>query len=97
MSDRQIDIGDLVQVVRPTECCKNEESLGLISKVLGLRTGISVGSCIHCGGYRNRTTSIQFVEIEGAKYLMPLRRLKRIPPLSELESIKIDEPIKATV
>lgn len=84
-----IKVGDLVQVIRGTGCScdKAHSSLGLIFRVE--RMGLSSGQCHWCHAY---------VGCENAKAAKPadygsfsLHRLKRIPPLSELEGVKTEE------
>lgn len=90
MSDRPIQVGDLVQVVLPTPCCgKLGKLYGTMFTVSGFRT--SYGRCAQCNlpgprlvaeGHSNRTFSVV--------------RLKRIPPLSELEGERTQEKLKET-
>lgn len=46
MRDNTIRKGDLVAVVRPTPCCGNSESVGMVYLVTGVTTGEAV--CFHC-------------------------------------------------
>lgn len=89
LTDRTaIQVGDLVQVVRPQSCgCSH--SLGSIFVVTDISGGPNVcSSCNH-----------QWLESldawqEGFGWAAEIFTLKRIPPLSDLEGIKTDEPIK---
>ena len=87
MSDRPIQVGDLVMVVRPTTCCGNWAAAGDIFKVLALDFGPS--GCRWCprvshnhfaimswSGPNDRPTSIE------------LSRLKRLDP----DALKDDVP-----
>lgn len=83
-----IKVGDLVYVAYPSLCCGNSDAVGRHFTV-GKITHQS-GFCIFCNA-----------PIDGAQAKLPndswIRcvRLKRIPPLSELESKEIKEEIPA--
>ena len=83
MSDRPISAGDLVQIVRPAPCCGNEYGMGLIFRVVSLDGN---GHCMKCGAY-------PLLGAWGSRHGVIFSRLKRIPPLDELEGEKRDEEI----
>ena len=90
MSDKPIAVGDLVQVVRPTPCCGNAYAVGRrVFKVADLAT--TQGFCSFCFMPTGLVPAAYNAD-NGQHY--HLHRLKRIPPLSELESTKTDEPMK---
>jgi hypothetical protein len=80
-----IKVGDLVMVVRANPCgC--EDRIGLTFKVTGLLDVDITGLCLTCehswpSGMRTLAT--------GAKNTVNVNRLKRIPPLDELERDQI--------
>ena len=90
MSER-IQVGDLVMVVGVTHLCPRERGLGRIETVVGSNSGAKCSSCGHI--------------IEGPIVLLtgggkngwgrPAWCLKKIPPLSELESTHEKERIEA--
>ena len=89
MTER-IAVGDLVMVVRPSPCCGSDLAVGRrIFTVASL--DFDSGTCSGCGA-NIPPVKAAFNENNGKHY--QLNRLKRIPPLSELESSKTDEPIK---
>lgn len=84
MSDRPIQVGDMVQVVR-WPCCGMR--LGAIRTVEKFR---QVSSLKCCGCWAEH--SGMFAYLDNGE--CPAEWLKRLPPLSELESSKTDEPLK---
>ena len=85
MSD--IQVGDLVYVFRDTICCNHvTEMSGVIFRL----TAISPcsGDCCYCGA------SLHPMKAVGGRYTLDVRRLKRIPPLSELEGERTEEKLK---
>ena len=86
MSDRPIQVGDLVQVVRPLGCCPSI-SIGWIFIVQKIET-----YTVHC-----QVCKTVFKEgplAYSGDYYIPLWRLKRIPPLLELEGVLAQNEIK---
>ena len=84
-----IDVGDLVAVVKPTPCCGNPTAVGWHFVVEGIYSA-AVGRCAYC----------QVVEAKTVASGHPIsdfnvERLKRIPPLDELDKIKHEEEIIA--
>ena len=91
MADRPIQVGDLVVVVRQRRCGCYSKSYGAVFEVADIRAaddyryyGCDHLSYLEVGA--ESTNKQHFVEIS---------RLKRIPPLSELEGEKRDEEITA--
>lgn len=87
--DKPISVGDLVQVIRPTSC-GHDFYLGLTFRVERITGTVSL--CEIC--------NMQFPYSpaawpEGRYLAFRLGRLKRIPPLEELEGEKRDEEITA--
>ena len=81
MSD--IKVGDLVIVVKPTVCCGNKKRLGQIFKT----TAYIVSTCLYC-----KETQSGFCS--DTNFAVEYSRLKRIPPLSELEGQRTEEKLK---
>ena len=92
MSDRQIQVGDLVQVVR-WDCCGH--NLGKVATVENIDF-VRDTYCIWCGknylGVPNADMVLQGGH--GELRCAPLSWLKRIPPLEELESNDMCHPMK---
>ncbi len=85
MSERPIQVGDLVQVIK-WPCCG--KYVGYIRRVEGFTT-LAKASCSICltpGPLANADLS--------AQGRAPIEWLKRIPPIEELESTNTDTPIK---
>lgn len=81
--------GDLVMVVKPMACCGNPSALGMTFHILSI---VKMDCwCIHCGDNRN------IVRAESPLGFGDVSRLKKIPPLTELEDITTDYPIKEKV
>ena len=83
---RAIQVGDLVQVVAPTPCCGNDNRLGETFIFSGAR--MDVAWCAICG------TQVITDYTKRPYGVMQINRLKRIPPLEELERTTTDEPMK---
>ena len=85
-----IRVGDLVQVVRPIPCCGNlGASFGAIFRV----TKIKCAPFTYCGECKKCIDNV--VCVEGWHALVTASRVKRIPPLSELESEQRKEELTA--
>ena len=74
----QISVGDLVVVVRGTACCKYNNAIGSVFTVSKL--SVSGSKCPKCG-----YISAPRICAETPDWVVSLSRLKRIPPLAELE------------
>jgi hypothetical protein len=89
MSDRPIQVGDLVQVVRGTPCCGHISIWG--GHIFTVAEILSVGGdgqCAYCDVLRS-FSALAFPKIaamEGIELVM----LKRIPPLGELNEVPTD-------
>lgn len=92
MSDRPIQVGDLVQAVR-WPCCG--KWLGMIFRVnafKGVEAGERLG-CSNCGVAMPEVSQAYDVwSIAGRS--APITWLKRIPPLEELEGQRTQEDIR---
>lgn len=88
--DKPISVGDLVQVVKSSPCCGNTIFLGVTFTV----TGMAMSShCTHC---KSRKEAVA-VRGKSDGRLTDIRRLKRIPPLSELEGQHTQETTRNPV
>ena len=77
----QINVGDLVQVVRPTFCCGGTTLLGL-TFVAG-PFAVKEGYCGWCDA-----KGLQGPSVPGRFLYVDVRTLKRIPPLEELQTYR---------
>lgn len=82
--------GDLVVVVKPSPCCGSYKRIGYVFRADYIMA--SVPSCGLCGAVNNQDEI--GVWQSGAKFSIQLPRLKRIPPLSELEGERTQEDIR---
>ena len=86
MSERGIEVGDLVMVVFPTTCCGSPQTLGRVFKVMDICKSARQ-RCFVCGSVRDVGLVCDTGTIENdIKIAYEIRRLKRIPPLVEPES-----------
>lgn len=83
-----IKVGDLVMIIRGNKCCGRTDSLGVTFQVTEIRhhEGICKYCCAHNSG---------LVADSVRPTVTYLYKLKRIPPLSELDDVKRDEEITA--
>jgi len=90
MSD--IKAGDLVITLKPRECgCETASSrVGSINSVISLHENANA-KCLNCG---HLETGKPFARLSNGN-LCELQRLKKIPPLTELESTLSHEDVKA--
>lgn len=84
-----IKAGDLVIVVKPKPCC-GKGMPGAIFRVTTVSGGPA--HCMLCGHYYIDSLDAQD-ETDGA--WVEVNRLKRIPPLEELDDVKKNEEITA--
>ena len=92
MSDKPISVGDLVQVVAPPLCPEGRDKwLGHIFTVrsIGSASMMPRPWCSYCGS-RDHLEGDVYAEDLPTRWF-PLPRLKRIPPLEELEGEKREE------
>lgn len=85
-----IKAGDLVVVVKTTPCCGNPKALGMHFVVKSLRPARGRYHCSHC----NTTWPTEVVALKEVPFAYQLHRLKRIPPLAELEGQRTQEDIR---
>jgi hypothetical protein len=89
MSD--IKVGDLVVVVRPRRCgCAH--SIGWVFKVASVAPSPRGGYCAMCGKDTFEPGTLRAYN-EAADGYSELSRLKRIPPLGELEGAEVREAL----
>ena len=94
MSDRPIQVGDLVQVVKPGLCgCTT--TLGWVFVVLDEKK-YSVTTCGTCNAQFGRLVLLEsgIQSPRGDSYGFRRSALKRVPPLSELEDQRTQEDMK---
>ena len=84
MSDRPIQVGDLVVVVK-WPCCG--KFLGHVFQVRTVWGNYNTGRCSLCGSFVGELWSVG----DGRFAAWPTAWLKRIPPLSELEGQRSEE------
>ena len=73
-----IKVGDLVMVVKPTTCCGYAGAIGSVHVVTGMHHAYVCRAC-------DATVITPVALIDGQFEARELTRLKRIPPLEELE------------
>lgn len=88
MSNKPISVGDMVMTIKLKPCCGNGQ-LGVVFIVQEIRE-YKACLCLHCRAVNKDTYALDEF---GASYR--LSRLKRIPPLTELDSIKKEESVPA--
>jgi hypothetical protein len=87
--DKPISVGDLVQIIRERICCQHETAWGHVFVVSKITKELCL--CSYCGKDIGLQVIAWTEDInEGAE----LMRLKRIPPLSELEGERIEGNIR---
>jgi hypothetical protein len=84
----QIKVGDLVVVVRWPHSCQGNKFLGSVFRIGALSSSVQ---CPRCG----EIFKTPVAHPEEKSRAIPLAWLKRIPPLSELETEKTNEPATA--
>lgn len=87
--NRPIQVGDLVQVVKPMHCCGGTNDLGRVFVVHEFYTDGSF--CSNCGTPSNG--ELILFDSVGEDGAHP-HRLKRIPPLEELEGQRTEEKLR---
>lgn len=89
--DKPISVGDLVVIVRASHC-GSTASIGSIFRVTVIRKRRWGSVCEAC---RHVLPEGEWVaELAGDDSITELHRLKRIPPLGELEGVKTEEDIR---
>lgn len=89
MSEK-ISVGDLVMIVKPAHCCGYDKGLGIIFTVTGFFDNGLI--CDHC---KTETSNERVALVNGEWLAVHLDRVRRIPPLEELDDVKRDEEITA--
>lgn len=89
--DKPISVGDLVVVSRPVAHCGCPDRLGLIFRVSEIRPALQFGFCSTCN--KNVISNGILIAIGARPTSVALYRLKRIPPLDELEGEKDYKPV----
>lgn len=87
--------GDLVQVVLPSRCGCNR-TLGHVFIVGAIRQSPGGGFCNYCGTDTFPSGALA-AEWPGTDAFVELRRLKRIPPMSQLEHYRTEELLRRDV
>jgi hypothetical protein len=82
----QIKAGDLAMIVRPTRCC-GKGKLGRIGKVQSVSVG--QGYCHYCG-FEASQLDVQWE----SGWFTSAYRVKRVPPLDELDGVKHEEDLR---
>lgn len=88
MSDRPIQVGDFVVVVRGHAC-----TIGMIATVRKIVTCTGDGICKDCGDTLCGVEGEPIAILDTSRKIQTYR-LKRIPPLEELEGQRTEESIK---
>lgn len=92
---RPIQVGDFVVVVKPTKCSCPQNGLGRIFKVSAINPGSSDWwFCPTCGGKFKKLVGEGPSAVDEDGKQRGLHRLKRIPPLEELEGQRTQEDMK---
>lgn len=86
---REINVGDLVMVVKALPCCGWTGGIGDMFYVAEIF--LTDGQCDKCGNITEEACANPAIDENG----YPLTVLKKIPPLTEPESITTDEGITA--
>ncbi len=84
--NRPLKVGDLVCVVKPTPCCGSTKLLGKVFTITKL--GWSKTGLIECGTCGKERKAVALTAKGEKKRSIDSSRLKRIPPLAELESVE---------
>ncbi len=90
MSDKPIQVGDLVQVVRL--CC--DAYLASRSPIFNVAE-INTELLGRCAGCKAALPSGSLANRKSGTWGIPISWLKRIPPLSELDEVIREEGVKA--
>ena len=89
--EKPISVGDLVQIIRPRGCCPQHSKLGGVFTVTGVRSDRPLECC-----YCKRLMDVAHAEFSVFPDLwVEVSRLKRVPPLEELDNVKREETADA--
>ena len=89
-----IKVGDLVMVAKPTNCCNYFAGIGKIYTVIPFHDRRPTWKCVVCGFVDVQPEDSVKLSNRGA---YERRRLKRIPPLEELEQARDYADIQNTL
>lgn len=87
MSER-IEVGDLVVIVKSKDCCGDSSHVGMCFTVSGFH---HESICLQCGTVHQQQAAFW----DGRWVATPVWRLRKIPPISELESTEHKEEVPA--
>ena len=87
MSDRPIQVGDLVVIMQA--CCDHKRVVGTLGRVTELATATTV-----CGKCRQPYNGRHAWFENCNHYGFPAKWLKRIPPMGELEGQRTEESLR---
>lgn len=91
-----IKVGDLVMVVKPRECCGDASTVGLIFVVKEIKSSFT--RCPICGNSGSEIRVISDIKVNNGRNFHPLiTRLKKIQPLSELDTIETKKDLPCEV
>lgn len=85
----EIKVGDLCWIVKPMRCCGSDSTVGKIVRIIDGDTS-PFTRCLICG-HREETGTQRLLCDDDRSRLR--YRLKRIPPLSELEGLKSEDEL----
>ena len=92
---KEIQVGDLAMVVNPRRCSCPQNSLGRIIKVCAITPSISDNwRCPKCWKVYKKLVGEGPSAIDENGKKRGLYRLKRIPPLDELEGQRTEEKLR---
>ena len=87
--NKPINVGDLVVVVLPLQCCDSKLHIGRIYQVSGFFV-----NGYQCRQYGASVDNVLVALVDGAFEGYAVSILKRIPPLSEVEGERTEENIR---
>ena len=94
MSDRPIQVGDLVMVVKPSACRGGNNGIGHIFRVQYIGRWDEYGNCAYCKQANCAPNGFYADDGDGA---WPLSRLKLIDPPALRDDVPADERLKERV
>ena len=90
-----IKVGDLVQIVKPSPCCGSYKNVGKIYTVAAVNATPPYTHCAGCFKPRQPNGYLRLSSDSPDNGHIEQWRVRKIPPLSELEGEKRDEEITA--
>lgn len=94
--NQNIEVGDVVMVVKPSLCPYNPNRfMGYIFTVdaFELNRNIENNYCANCGDVHYRDSEIM-VKDSSTIFYFAIFRLKKLPPIGELDKIILEEELK---